>query len=127
MRFLYPARLPDPRDLSIPVHDGDTLWLTIDRGFRTKTDINCRLEGVSAPELGEAGGHDVTTFVRAWLAERNTSRWPYVVETLRVRAETHEKTTLERYLTRVTDRAGESLNDAVTAYRRLMGYGAGRV
>jgi len=34
-----------------PVHDGDTLWLTIDLGFYLAHTVRIRMAGINAPEL----------------------------------------------------------------------------
>ena len=39
----------------IKVIDGDTVKLSVDLGFRLHWDVNCRLAGINAKELGSGG------------------------------------------------------------------------
>lgn len=47
----------------IKVHDGDTLHLKIDLGFKIFWEVNCRLALLNTPELG-AGGEIAQKFVQ---------------------------------------------------------------
>lgn len=126
MRFFFQARLPDSRDFPLPVHDGDTLWLEIDRGFRDSKNVNGRLEEVRAPELKQVGGLQTQRYVVDWLIKHGSGKWPYLLETIRVQDETHEKTSFDRYIVQVTDKStGESLNTAVMLYVSNEGYPTG--
>lgn len=126
MRFIYPARLPDPRDFPDPVHDGDTLWLQIDRGRRDKTDVDSRLEDVLAPELSQLGGLEARSWVQAWIQQFNTGKWPFLLEMIRVRDQSHEITTFERYVVQVSTVGGVSLNVQAEAYFRMRGWPKGK-
>jgi hypothetical protein len=125
-RFLFRARL-------LEVHDGDTVRLGLDRGLDgTETPEWIRLGGpgkgsplnVYAPELAEPGGTDCRAFVQSWLSPYRFDAWPFVVETWKTSGDL-SKITLGRYLGHVTDSAGVSLNDAVSAFVRERGYGPG--
>lgn len=122
------ARVPLPEDVAEPVHDGDTIWLEIDRGFRDHSIRDLRLYGVFAPELSQPGGTDVRDFVTGWLRAEGDggNHWPFQVDSVRVRDNSHEATTLERYLAIVwsADHT-RCLNDDVTAYIKAAGYGGG--
>lgn len=94
MRWILPARLPDPRDLPMPVHDGDTLWVTLDTGRRDKTDLDVRLKGVKAPEFDQPGGPETHQYVMDWLEFNANGKkgradasaaWPFAVETFKTR------------------------------------------
>lgn len=91
MRWIFPARLPDTRDLKRPVHDGDTLWLQLDKGHRDQKAIDNRLKGLFAPELKDTGGPETTAEVMAWLARNGAFMpdarrpWPLCVETFKTR------------------------------------------
>ncbi len=119
-----------PGDVASPIHDGDTLRLELDRGFDDRSVRDLRLYGVYAPELSQPGGQDTRDFVLGWLrahhAEVRDAGWPLAVDTLRVRDNSHEQTTLARYLGIVysADRMC-CLNDDITAYVQEQGYTGG--
>lgn len=48
------------------VVDGDTVWMTVDLGFRAKIDLDLRLAGINAPELPTDKGLDA----KNWLIDR---------------------------------------------------------
>lgn len=125
------ARVPMQEDVAEPFHDGDTIWLEIDRGFRDHSTRDLRLYGVFAPELKQLpGGPDTRDYVIGWLraasAEVPSNHWPLQVDTVRIAGGDHEATTLERYLAIVynADRS-MCLNDDVMAYVKANGYPGG--
>jgi hypothetical protein len=88
MRWLFPARLPDERDFSQPIHDGDTLWVEMDKGHRDKSMKDIRLKGTKAPESGKPGGEDTHQFVLSWAARfgaygNRMTPWPLTAETFK--------------------------------------------
>lgn len=103
MRWIFPARLPDERDIKGPVHDGDTLWLQLDKGHRDGKIIDDRLKALFAPELKHVGGPETQQQVLTWLAEHDallpnlTNPWPLAVETFRTAGRNDVKT-LDRYV-----------------------------
>lgn len=116
MRWIFPARVPDLRDFSKPVHDGDTLWLTLDRGYGGRQNHDERLKLVHAPELKDPGGPEVHQFVLGWIAvyADPTDKWPLCVETFTTKTG-NDIMTLGRYVAMVYAgdpeelRAGKSL------------------
>jgi micrococcal nuclease len=46
--------------------DGDTVWLDVDLGFRTRTISDFRLVGVDTPERGRPGHDEATAYVNTW-------------------------------------------------------------
>jgi endonuclease YncB( thermonuclease family) len=52
------------------VIDGDTVKLTIDYGFRTYGEYNCRLAGINAAELG-SGGEPARDYLKELLPEHS--------------------------------------------------------
>lgn len=125
------ARVPLPEDVAEPVHDGDTIWLQIDRGFRDHSIRDLRLYGVFAPELKQLpGGPDTRDYVTGWLraasADFPDKTWPLQVDTIRISSDDHEATTLERYLAIVWNADHtKCLNDDVRAYVKANGYPGG--
>lgn len=99
MRWIFPARLPDRRDFSAPVHDGDTLWLELDKGHRDATIKDSRLKLAYAPELNQPGGADAHAWVMAWLLRHTEdgSGWPLAVETFKTKTG-NDVQTLGRYV-----------------------------
>jgi micrococcal nuclease len=51
----------------IRIKDGDTLVVEVDRGFRTRTDMDVRLLGLDAPEVKTAAGALVLKVAERWL------------------------------------------------------------
>jgi endonuclease YncB( thermonuclease family) len=103
-RWISPAQALD-LGLSASVHDGDTVWLTLDRGFRDFTTKDLRLKGVYAPELSQPGGAETRSFVIDWLQEAailsaNVTPWPLSVETFKTRTG-NDVQTLNRYVAMV--------------------------
>lgn len=80
MRWVRRARIPDPRDFSDPIHDGDTLWVTVDRGERDHQDLDIRLRFVFAPEIDEPGGIETKIQLLA-LVGGFKDPWPFSLET----------------------------------------------
>jgi len=128
--FIAPARLPDRRDFTEPVTDGDTLWLQLDRHDRSKQDVSLRLENVHAPDKEDGPTRDAAKgWVQAWVFSHASSgaKWPFLVQTVRIRDESHEIMTLGRYVARVWCReCGAVLNDEAEAWYRQQGWPLGR-
>ena len=126
-RWLWRARLPDSRDVLHPVHDGDTIWLEVDRGLDgTRTVLELRLKNVRAPELSEDGGVACMREAIAWLSTRNVGKWPYIVETEMILDGPRSRRSFDRYIATVTTPAGESLNTAIQEYVDAHGFAPGR-
>lgn len=85
------------RDFAAPVHDGDTVWLELDKGHRDQSTKDIRMRWVGAPELKDPGGEDVHQFVIAWLDRYSDSRWPLSVETFQTTGD-NDVMTLNRYV-----------------------------
>jgi endonuclease YncB( thermonuclease family) len=111
----------------LTVKDGDTLRVILNQGFGDTKTIDLRLFDTWAPEHDETGGAETRAFVVEWLDRNNPDgdEWPYVVTVKRVRAGTHEVTTLGRYVGALANAEGESLNDAVNGFVASKGYGRG--
>jgi hypothetical protein len=118
----------DRRAKVLSVKDGDTLRVVLDQGFGDTKTIDLRLLGAFAPEHDEQGGSETREFVVTWLDEHDPDgdEWPFVVTTERVRAGTHEVTTLGRYVGTLTALDGYSiLNEDINAFVASKGYGRG--
>ena len=116
----------DKRATIIGIHDGDTLTAVLDQGFRQTTEITVRLLGVFAPELKQVGGPESLAFVRDWVSGFSTTKWPFVVTTIRGPKSDREITTLERYVAVVeTIDHSHNLNIDVAAFVKAQGYGGG--
>lgn len=117
----------DYRATVLKVKDGDTLRILLDRGFDETKSIDLRLLDTWAPEKREPGGPETRSFVTDWLNEHDPDGddWPYVVTVERVKADTHELSTLGRYVGTLTTPEGASLNEAVNAFVAEQGYGHG--
>jgi hypothetical protein len=118
----------DRRAKVLTVKDGDTLRVVLDQGFGDAKTIDLRLLGTFAPEHDEPGGPETREFVETWLNEHDPDgdEWPFVVTTARVRAGTHEVTTLGRYVGTLTAFDGySSLNEDINAFVASKGYGRG--
>lgn len=59
--YRYRARL-------LYVHDGDTLDVEVDLGFRVHVRTPVRLLGLNAPELSTQAGRDALAWVSQWMA-----------------------------------------------------------
>jgi hypothetical protein len=120
-KFIAPGRLPDPRDFTEPVTDGDTLWLQLDRHDRSK-------QGVHAPDKADGPTRDLAReFVQGWVVTHGgATKWPFLVQTVRIRDESHEIMTLGRYVARVWCReCGSVLNVEAEAWYRSQGWPLG--
>ena len=52
----------------IDIHDGDTITVNIDVGFRvTMMNMKLRLHGINAPELGRPGGAEARDYLKSLL------------------------------------------------------------
>lgn len=117
----------DRRATVLSVIDGDTMHVLLDQGFGDSKEMALRLFGVWAPEKSQTGGPETTAFVSRWLAERagqSFVKWPFVVTTMRVRDDSKEQMTFNRYVGTL-DYGNESLNLAVNAFVAANGYGGG--
>lgn len=111
----------DYRARVVDVHDGDTLTVELDLGFRLAAKVDVRLQDVYAPELRQHGGTETKAYVQGWVdtMERNYygHDWPFIVRTLRKKDDSEEVTTFDRYVAVVTDLGGtDCLNVAVEDY-----------
>lgn len=117
----------DRRARVLAVKDGDTLRIVIDQGFGDTKTLDLRLFGTFAPEHDQVGGPETAAFVADWLNRNDPDgdEWPYVVTFRRTKADTHEITTLGRYVGTLWPTQGDSLNAAVTDFVNANGYGHG--
>jgi endonuclease YncB( thermonuclease family) len=117
----------DRRARIVTVKDGDTVRVTLDQGFGDTKTIDLRLLDTFAPEHDEPGGAETTAFATEWVEWNNPDHvdWPFVVTTLRIKADTHEVQTLGRYVGTVRSDDGDTLNAAVRDYVASEGYGHG--
>lgn len=118
----------DKRSTYISNHDGDTITMRLDQGFHDEKVIDVRLLGVYAPELKDDGGADCREEVKSWFAKNNPNLlpWQFIVTTARLKNNTSEITTLERYVATVTTLDGsDNLNLHMIDYIRSKGYGGG--
>lgn len=107
----------DRRASLVRVKDGDTFVAVLDQGFRDTKEIDVRLYGVWAPEMGEPGGPETKAFVEQWFTSLPAGKWPFIVTTMRMKVADREQTTLERYVANVTSLDGSrSLNLEVNAF-----------
>lgn len=113
----WPATLTD-------VHDGDTVTVTIDRGFEEqRLNMKLRLEGVFAPELKQTGGAETRQFLVDLLAAHTNC---LVVQTVRLKNGKRELKTLERYVARLScGLDGANLNATVANFITTSGYPRG--
>ncbi len=121
------GRLPDPRDIPNPVHDGDSIWLCTDQGDWDRKVRACRLSIVYAPETQplQRGGLECKAFVQAWIDRWNTGKWPYQVDTLQD-GNSRDMMTFGRFVTIVwnQDRTAQ-LNAEIQAFVVANGYAGG--
>ena len=108
------------------VHDGDTVKVYQDDGREEFVSLNIRLFGTFAPELGDPGGPETRDYAAAWVKARSVGEWPFVVQMMRNKSNTHEQATLGRYVAMVyTSDLTECLNVAVSAFVIASGYSGG--
>lgn len=94
----------DFRAQLLDVIDGDTIRVLIDNGFHSRSEVDLRLWGVSAPERNQLGGPETHAFVRAWMDRtvQTPLRWPLYVQTYQTTTvEPSQKMTFTRYLATV--------------------------
>lgn len=115
----------DYRASVLKVKDGDTLRVLLDRGFDETKEIDLRLFDTWAPEKKDSGGPETKSHAAEWVAERSEGRWPFVVILERNKSDTHEVSTLGRFVGTLLDAQGQSLNSAVTEFVGARGYGHG--
>lgn len=107
------------RAACLHVIDGDTIRVLADTGFGGRHEIDVRLLGVSAPELGQPGGAEAKAFVATWIGPHSTDlRWPLLIKTsITTTPEPAERRSFIRYLADVYDLAtGASLNVTLRDY-----------
>lgn len=108
----YRARL-------VRVVDGDTIVALMDTGFGGRQEEHLRLEGVSAPELGQPGGQEARQFAIEWAASASVRSWPLLIRTQpNSNIEPTERRTLTRYLAKVLyiNSSFPSLNSMLRVY-----------
>jgi endonuclease YncB( thermonuclease family) len=116
----------DRRAKYVSNHDGDTVTMLLDQGFRDNKEITVRLLGVFAPELSQTGGKDCQDYVEGWFYKFNHVTWPFIVTTARMKVADKEQMTLDRYVGTITTLDGSNnLNVDVQAYITRNGYSGG--
>lgn len=118
----------DKRAKLVSLYDGDTLTVILDQGFGDTKQIRVRLFGVFAPELRQLGGVETRLFVQEWLTLHTSSlvEWPFIITTIRLKNDTREVTTLERYVAVLTSvGTNDNLNGAISEFVRARGYAGG--
>jgi hypothetical protein len=115
---MWQARLPDPRDIPLgePVHDGDSLFLCVDRGGNDRSVWPLRLKGVFAPELQHLGGPIARDYLVS-IIRAATGPWPFEVETFKTSGN-RDLMSFERFIATITIN-GDSVNDRMTAFLAL--------
>jgi endonuclease YncB( thermonuclease family) len=58
----------------VRIHDGDTLTVSVDLGFRIVHQVNIRLAGINAPELRTEEGKTTLRVLAAFVAE-HAGQW----------------------------------------------------
>lgn len=125
MRYPTPARW---RVKPLSGHDGDTIYLLVDKGGVNETNEKwrIRLKDVFAPELGEPGAFETLEFVNLWLvANSDNTEWPFYLETFRTPRSDKDVVTLGRYVGVVTAANGRVLNSDIIEFIAANGYGGG--
>lgn len=118
----------DKRARYIKNHDGDTVTVLLDQGYRDTKELEVRLLGVYAPELRQPGGKECREFVNNWftVSDPNFVRWPFVVTTARMKVADREQKTLDRYVATITTIDGsKNLNAEVAEFIHKNKYGGG--
>lgn len=116
----------DRRAKYVSHHDGDTVTMLLDQGFRDNKEITVRLLGVYAPELSEPGGKETREYVEEWFYKFSNVSWPYIVTTARMKVADKEQMTLDRYVGTITTLDGSNnLNVAVQYFITSHGYSGG--
>lgn len=100
----------------IRVHDGDTLFLTVDLGCDVSIEMDVRLAHLNAPELPTPAGKAALAFVLQWFTDHPGQ---IVIDTLKDKREKYG-----RYLGIITV-AGLSLNDALISSGNAVAYEGG--
>lgn len=99
--YRWKSRMPRPDDVAEPVHDGDTVWLELDRGLDfDRTIKSFRLRDVFMPEIRDPGGQESRIYLAGLLAA-GQGKWPSVVQTFKT-SSGRDRTTLERFVAEVT-------------------------
>jgi len=90
----------------VRVHDGDTIVVDIDLGFRTwRHDQRLRLAGISARELARPGGSEARDYLQQ-LAPPGTL---LVIRSYRDEADPADVMSFDRYVVRARDASGVDL------------------
>jgi len=95
----------DYRAAVLRIIDADTYRLTVDTGFYMRTEIDIRLLGVSAPELGQPGSSEAIDYATLWFDSLDpTRRWPlHIRTTTTATAEPTEKRSFTRWVGTIAD------------------------
>lgn len=97
-------------------HDGDSVTMLLDQGFRQTVEIDIRLANVWAPELKDPGGPDVQAYLLSLLdAASFSGKWPFVVQPHMTRSGKYVMS-FARYVATVKMPDGESLNSKLMRY-----------
>lgn len=95
----------------VAVHDGDTITVTVDLGFRVAVTTPVRLLGINAPELSTAAGKVSAEWTRQWFGTYGTTLTIVSAKSLDEYGDKYG-----RYLATVYIRGGtQSFNDAIVA------------
>lgn len=97
-------------------HDGDTVTMLLDQGFRQTVEIDIRLANVWAPELKDPGGPEVLAeLVHLVDVASFSGKWPFVVQPHLTRSGKYVMS-FGRYVATVKMPDGESLNSKLMRY-----------
>lgn len=108
------------RARAVDVHDGDSLTLLIDLGFRVTATQPIRLLAVFAPELSQPGGLACREHLLTLTAGEG---WPLVVSTSRTR--TGDAMSFARYIGQVHTANGLDVNQAMRGFITAGGWPGG--
>lgn len=118
----------DRRARFVSNHDGDTVTMILDQGFKDEKEIDVRLFGVFAPELSQPGGKECKGFVENWFLsnEIDGQDWNFIVTTIRMKRADAEQMTFDRYVAVITTIDGsDNLNIAIQSFINENGYSGG--
>jgi len=102
--------------------------MVLDQGFGDTKQIEVRLLGTYAPELGDPGGPETQDFVENWFTSRQKTlvRWNFIVTTIRMKTVDREQQSFNRWIGIITDiNNTANLNADVIAFIEKNGYGHG--
>jgi hypothetical protein len=111
-------------------HDGDTITVIIDRGFKETQTMTLRLLGVNAPELNSSDANvrqralQAKQFVADWLAQRAASGnpWPLLLTSYRLDIPIAPDKYGDRFDAVVYDTRGFCLNTDLLASGNAVNY-----